>query len=72
MQYKWSDKPELNSVLLLVKKNYYGKNFASLAFTDAVKEMQEKMGSRRVMRMERETYIDGLTENEMDFIKRTA
>ena len=25
------------------------KNFASLAFTDAVKEMQEKMGSRRVM-----------------------
>ncbi len=45
------------------------KNFASLAFTDAVKEMQEKMGSRSsYVRMERDTYIDGLTENEIDFI----
>lgn len=45
------------------------KNFASLAFTDAVKEMQEKMGSRKsYARMERETYVDGLTENEIDFI----
>jgi len=45
------------------------KNFASLAFTDAVKEMQEKMGSRSsYARMERDTYIDGLTENEIDFI----
>lgn len=47
------------------------KNFASLAFTDAVKEMQEKMGSRNsYARMERETYIDGLTENEIDFISQ--
>lgn len=45
------------------------KNFASLAFTDAVKEMQKKMGSRKsYARMERETYVDGLTENEIDFI----
>ena len=47
------------------------KNFASLAFTDAVKEMQEKMGSRKsYARMEREIYIDGLTENEIDFISQ--
>lgn len=45
------------------------KNFASLAFTDAVKEMQEKMGSRKsYARIERETYVDGLTENEIAFI----
>lgn len=47
------------------------KNFAALAFTGAVKEMQEKMGSRKsYARMERETYIDGLTENEIDFISQ--
>lgn len=45
------------------------KNFAALAFTPAVKEMQEKLGSRaNYARMEQETYIDGLTESEMDFI----
>ena len=47
------------------------KNFASLAFTDAVKEMQEKMGSRKsYARMEKDTYVDGLTENEIDFIRQ--
>ncbi len=47
------------------------KNFASLAFTDAVKAMQEKMGSRKsYARMERETWVDGLTENEIDFISQ--
>lgn len=45
------------------------KNFAALAFTSAVKEMQEKHGSRSsYARMERDTYIDGLTDNEIDFI----
>ncbi len=45
------------------------KNFASLAFTPAVKAMQEKLGSRSsYARMERDTYVDGLTENEIDFI----
>ncbi|MEO8110051.1 MAG: pyridoxamine 5'-phosphate oxidase family protein [Ginsengibacter sp.] len=45
------------------------KNFAALAFTDAVKEMQEKMGSRKsYARMEKDTYVDGLTQNEIDFI----
>ncbi len=45
------------------------KNFATLAFTDAVKAMQEKAGSRAsYARMEKENYIDGLTENEIDFI----
>lgn len=45
------------------------KNFATLAFTDSVKAMQEKLGSRATYaRVERDTYIDGLTENEVDFI----
>lgn len=45
------------------------KNFASLAFTAAVKEMQEKLGSRKsYARLEKETYVDGLTQHEIDFI----
>lgn len=45
------------------------KNFAELAFTSAVKEMQEKHGSRSsYARMEQDSYVDGLAENEMDFI----
>lgn len=45
------------------------KNFAAIAFTDAVKAMQERLGSRSsYARMERDTYVDGLTENEIDFI----
>lgn len=47
------------------------KNFAALAFTDAVKAMQEKLGSRAgYARMERDSYVDGLTENEIDFISQ--
>lgn len=45
------------------------KNFGAIAFTDAVKAMQEKLGSRAVYaRMERETYQDGLTAQEIGFI----
>lgn len=45
------------------------KNFASIAFTDTVKAMQEKLGSRAsYARMERDSYVDGLTENEIGFI----
>jgi predicted pyridoxine 5'-phosphate oxidase superfamily flavin-nucleotide-binding protein len=45
------------------------KNFATLTFTEAVKAMQEKAGSRAsYARMERDSYVDGLTENEIDFI----
>ena len=45
------------------------KNFASLAFTDAVKALQEKNGSRSSYAgMEQQTLADGLTENEIDFI----
>jgi uncharacterized protein len=45
------------------------KNFGEIAFTAAVKEMQEKAGSRAsYARMEKNTYADGLTENEIDFI----
>jgi predicted pyridoxine 5'-phosphate oxidase superfamily flavin-nucleotide-binding protein len=45
------------------------KNFATLAFTDAVKAMQEKAGSRSsYARMERDVYVDGLTNSEIGFI----
>ena len=47
------------------------KNYPSLAFTDAVKEMQERLGSRAVYaRIEKSTYVDGLTESEIDFISQ--
>lgn len=47
------------------------KNFAALAFTKNVKAMQERLGSRAsYARMERDTYVDGLTENEIDFISQ--
>ena len=46
------------------------KNFAEIAFTAAVKELQEKHGSRKgYERMEKFNVIDGLSENEMDFIE---
>jgi uncharacterized protein len=45
------------------------KNFPSIAFTEAVKRLQEKFGSRTsYARLEKNKYIDGLTENEIDFI----
>lgn len=45
------------------------KNFATMAFTDTVKAMQEKAGSRSsYARMERDVYVDGLTANEIGFI----
>lgn len=45
------------------------KNFEALAFSAAVKETQEKPGSSTTYaRVERDTYSDGLTENEVDFI----
>src|SRR4249920_588662 len=45
------------------------KNFGALAFTDSVKALQEKNGSRAsYARMERDKYVDGLTENEVAFI----
>lgn len=46
------------------------KNFAEIAFTDAVKKLQEKHGSRKSYeRMEKFSIIDGLAQREMDFIK---
>ncbi len=47
------------------------KNFAALAFTKSVKDMQEKLGSRaNYARMEKHSFVDGLTEPEIDFISR--
>lgn len=44
-------------------------NYASLAFTDAIKDMQEKLGSRKsYARLENRSYVEGLTENETAFI----
>ena len=46
------------------------KNFAEIAFTDAVKKLQEKHGSRTAYeRMERFNHVDGLTINEVTFIQ---
>ena len=46
------------------------KNFAEIAFTDAVKKIQEKHGSRRnYERMEKFSIVDGLTDNEKHFIE---
>lgn len=45
------------------------KNFAEIAFTDAVKELQEQHGSRKgYERMEKFNIVDGLSENEIGFI----
>jgi predicted pyridoxine 5'-phosphate oxidase superfamily flavin-nucleotide-binding protein len=45
------------------------KNYAELAFTKAVKEMQEKLGSRAAYaRQEKNSIVDGLTEYEIEFI----
>ena len=47
------------------------KNFPEIAFTEAVKAVQEKLGSRAsYARMEKDTYVDGLTENEIVFISQ--
>lgn len=45
------------------------RNFASLAFTPAVKHLQTQYGSRSAYaRMEQQVYQNGLTENETAFI----
>lgn len=45
------------------------KNFAEIAFTEVVKKLQEKHGSRNAYeRMEKFNVIDGLTTSEMSFI----
>lgn len=46
------------------------KNFATIAFTDAVKALQEKHGSRNSYeRMEKFNVVDGLSDNEINFIE---
>jgi predicted pyridoxine 5'-phosphate oxidase superfamily flavin-nucleotide-binding protein len=46
------------------------KNFAQIAFTEEVKKLQEINGSRRSYeRMEKYNVVDGLTVNEISFIK---
>lgn len=46
------------------------KNFAAIAFTDAVKALQEEYGSRKTYeRVEKLHVVDGLSENEVEFIK---
>ncbi|MFI1742950.1 pyridoxamine 5'-phosphate oxidase family protein [Thalassobellus sediminis] len=47
------------------------KNFAEIAFTDAVKKLQTKHGSRNgYERMEKFNIIDGLTHSEISFIEK--
>lgn len=46
------------------------RNFAEIAFTDAVKKLQERYGSRATYdRMEKFSVVDGLTPNEISFIQ---
>tara|TARA_R110002051_G_scaffold290773_1_gene354461 strand:- start:87449 stop:87892 length:444 start_codon:yes stop_codon:yes gene_type:complete len=46
------------------------KNFAEIAFADAVKKLQEKHGSRKSYeRMEKFSVVDGLTDGEILFIQ---
>jgi len=44
-------------------------NYAALAFTDAIKKLQERLGSRGTYdRVEKMSYVDGLTDYETEFI----
>jgi len=44
-------------------------NYQQLAFTDAIKKIQEEVGSRSTYdRMEKMSVVDGLTDNEINFI----
>jgi predicted pyridoxine 5'-phosphate oxidase superfamily flavin-nucleotide-binding protein len=44
-------------------------NYPQLAFTDAIKELQEDYGSRQAYeRAEKHQVVDGLTDNEIQFI----
>jgi predicted pyridoxine 5'-phosphate oxidase superfamily flavin-nucleotide-binding protein len=44
-------------------------NYAGLAFTEGIKKIQERLGSRiSYERMERQSYVDGLTEQETTFL----
>jgi len=46
------------------------KNFAEIAFSEAVKELQEKHGSRKgYERMDKFNIVDGLSQNEKRFIE---
>jgi predicted pyridoxine 5'-phosphate oxidase superfamily flavin-nucleotide-binding protein len=46
-------------------------NYASIAFTAAVKQLQERYGSRAsYARLEKHTHVDGLTGAETDFISQ--
>ncbi|GAB4033006.1 pyridoxamine 5'-phosphate oxidase family protein [Spirosoma gilvum] len=47
------------------------KNYASLAFTESVRKLQEKYGSRDAYaRFEKAVYVDGLTRPEISFISQ--
>jgi len=46
-------------------------NYSELAFTAAIKKIQERLGSRHSYeRMEQMSYVDGLTDYEEDFISQ--
>jgi predicted pyridoxine 5'-phosphate oxidase superfamily flavin-nucleotide-binding protein len=45
-------------------------NYSQMAFTDIIKQFQEELGSRATYdRVEKMSYVDGLTESETAFIK---
>lgn len=50
-------------------KSPFARNYASLAFTEPVKALQQQHGSRATYaRVEKQTRFDGLTDSEIEFI----
>ncbi|MCX2485752.1 hypothetical protein [Pedobacter sp. MR2016-24] len=44
-------------------------NYSELAFTDAIKNLQDRLGSRlSYERMEKASFVDGLTDYETGYI----
>jgi predicted pyridoxine 5'-phosphate oxidase superfamily flavin-nucleotide-binding protein len=60
---------QANPVSLINELNPTKMNYSELAFTGAIKKLQERLGSRlSYERMEKMSYIDGLTDSEAEFI----
>lgn len=66
--YKSNGQTDSGALNIIKKK--FAMNYQELAFSDAIKEIQEKKGSRNsYARMEKMSYTDGLSEQEMAFIE---
>jgi predicted pyridoxine 5'-phosphate oxidase superfamily flavin-nucleotide-binding protein len=67
--YQPDDQADPIALMLTFRIKGSNMNYSEMAFTDAVKELQERLGSRlSYERMEKRNYVDGLTGHEEDFI----